>query len=236
MRECMDSRCFPVASQADREAVAASGIGYRHAQLPLLMKAVYGSRQPRLVAILRNPVDRFHHAFWSHPHYRDRYGADAEGFLKYAKESVAEFEACEDVTSPARCALYFEAIGQRQEEVFFHCDQLIRGIYTVFIEYWLSFFGREALLVVKAEEYYREPIPVLKAVGQHIGLDTSENSPEARQLWERMSQEVGSARTHTLRGKPEMLPEAKQVLEIFYAAWNRRLAAALHNRTFLWKD
>lgn len=43
----MDSTCFPKAQAADREAVAAAGISYRFAQLPLLMKAVYGSRPPR---------------------------------------------------------------------------------------------------------------------------------------------------------------------------------------------
>ena len=135
-------------------------------------------------------MDRFHHAFWSHPHYRGKYGETAEGFLKYAKESVRihhvclylqqgplpihgktdgflchyccrgnigkdpvppspetiasvhlvqlamlrnssflflqveEFEACEDSYGPVRCVLYFEALGQRQEDVFFHCDQV----------------------------------------------------------------------------------------------------------------
>ena len=40
-------------------------------------------------------------------------------------------------------------------QVFFHCDQLFRGMYAVYLERWLRFFPREALLVIKAEDMFR---------------------------------------------------------------------------------
>jgi hypothetical protein len=49
--------------------------------------------------------------------------------------------------TPAECALLFESLGKKQEDVFFHCDQLIRGMYSVFVEHWLASFRREDVLV-----------------------------------------------------------------------------------------
>ena len=40
-------------------------------------------------------------------------------------------------------------------QVFFHCDQLFRGMYAVYLERWLRVFPREALLVIKAEDMFR---------------------------------------------------------------------------------
>ncbi len=45
-----------------------------------------------------------------------------------APPQVQEFRACESSSGPVRCALYFEALGQRQEDVFFHCDQVRRKL------------------------------------------------------------------------------------------------------------
>eukprot|EP00873_Tetraselmis_striata_P009748 jgi/Tetstr1/430012/TSEL_019873.t1 len=225
-RRCMDDTCFPAARAADRAAIQAAGIPARFAHLPLLMKAVYGSFTPRLIAILRDPVERFHYAFWSHPHYRDKYGATAEGFLAFAKEQIGEFEACEDHAGPLRCALFFEAQGQREEEVFFHCDQLIRGIYAVFLEVWMAAFGRDALLVLRAEDYFAAPGEGLAAAMAHLGLP-GEPTPAMLDAGRR-------ARSHLMAGKPGMLPEAAALVARFYAGWNQRLAALLRDRAFLW--
>eukprot|EP00191_Tetraselmis_sp_GSL018_P003786 CAMPEP_0177598730 /NCGR_PEP_ID=MMETSP0419_2-20121207/12543_1 /TAXON_ID=582737 /ORGANISM="Tetraselmis sp., Strain GSL018" /LENGTH=412 /DNA_ID=CAMNT_0019091271 /DNA_START=204 /DNA_END=1442 /DNA_ORIENTATION=+ len=229
LTRCVDSSCFPAAMRADEEAAAAANVSHRFAQLPLLMRAVYGARPPRLVAILRDPVERFHHAFWAHPHYRDRYGATAEGFLSFTREQVSEFRACEEQHGPARCALYFEAHGHRQEGVFFHCDQLIRGMYSIFVEGWTAFFGDEAFLAVEAEAYYSSPREVLAEVMNHLGLRLPTNEE-----WEAIISAGSKGRAHLMEGKPDMLPEARGLLTDLYAPWNRRLAALTGNRRFLW--
>ncbi len=41
----------------------------RDQNIPLLMRAVYGSKLPRLLAVLRDPVQRLHSAFYGYPHY-----------------------------------------------------------------------------------------------------------------------------------------------------------------------
>jgi hypothetical protein len=35
--------------------------------LPLLMRAAYGARPPRLIAVIREPVARFHAAYYAEP-------------------------------------------------------------------------------------------------------------------------------------------------------------------------
>jgi len=47
LQDCTDAACFPKAQEADREAIKAAGVGYARAQLPMLMRAVYGNAKPR---------------------------------------------------------------------------------------------------------------------------------------------------------------------------------------------
>jgi hypothetical protein len=35
--------------------------------LPLLMRAAYGHRPPRMVAVIRDPISRFHAAYYAEP-------------------------------------------------------------------------------------------------------------------------------------------------------------------------
>jgi len=36
------------------------------------------------------------------------------------------------------CALYFESLGAEEEALFFHADQVIRGMYSIFVEVGVS--------------------------------------------------------------------------------------------------
>ena len=44
-------------------------------------------------------------------------------------------------------------------QVYFHCDQLMRGMHAVYLERWLRYFPRETMLIVKAEDLFRCEIP-----------------------------------------------------------------------------
>lgn len=39
---------------------AKAGLRYEDAQLPLIMRAVYGKQPPRFIVLLRDPIDRMH--------------------------------------------------------------------------------------------------------------------------------------------------------------------------------
>ena len=40
-----------------------------------------------------------------------------------------------------RCAHLFELLGQKQSDVFFHADQIIRGLYAPFVVDWHAALG-----------------------------------------------------------------------------------------------
>ncbi|KAJ9510922.1 hypothetical protein QJQ45_027850 [Haematococcus lacustris] len=178
--QCMDRTCHPKALAADQEVARGLGVAYDTLHLPLIMSAVYGSWQPRMVVLLRNPIDRLYCAYWLHPHYKSKYGDSAEGFLAYVKEQVAALRSCSarfvgQPGGPAglpmtprqaerHCALYFEALGSHEEQIFFHADQIIRGMYSIFLEVWLRHFQRSSMLVLKSEEYFRAPAATVDKV------------------------------------------------------------------------
>ena len=54
--------------------------------------------------------------------------------------------------------------GPDYEDVFYHADQLIKGMYSVFMSDWLEAFPREAVLVVRAEDYYADNKATLQTV------------------------------------------------------------------------
>lgn len=89
------------------------------------MRAVYGAaRPPRLIALLRNPIDRLETSYWAHPHYARRFGDSPAGLHAYAQEMISGFSACERVHGTRRCAFLFEMLSPEYGEVFFHADQV----------------------------------------------------------------------------------------------------------------
>ena len=63
--ECMSRRCFPSAMAADKAVADQHGFDYfRDQNIPLLMRAVYGNKLPRMVVVIRDPVERLHSAYY----------------------------------------------------------------------------------------------------------------------------------------------------------------------------
>lgn len=106
---------------------------------PYVMRQFYGERV-RLLVLLRCPVDRLIHAFYGHAHYGKHYGRDAAALHGYVEEQVKGWQTCVQRFSARRCAIHFEQLGKEQADVFFHCDQLIRGLYAIFLNDWLGAF------------------------------------------------------------------------------------------------
>ncbi|KAL6753537.1 P-loop containing nucleoside triphosphate hydrolase protein [Haematococcus lacustris] len=241
--QCMDRTCHPKALAADQEVARGLGVAYDTLHLPLIMSAVYGSWQPRMVVLLRNPIDRLYCAYWLHPHYKSKYGDSAEGFLAYVKEQVAALRSCSarfvgqpggpaDLPMTPRqaerhCALYFEALGSHEEQIFFHADQIIRGMYSIFLEVWLRHFQRSSMLVLKSEDYFRAPGATVDKVFAFLGL-TKPSDPGVVASIAR----VGQPRSFSATA-PAMLPEARQLLQDLYSPYNMELADLLKDPTWL---
>jgi hypothetical protein len=61
-----------------------TGVHYDDLHLPVVMRAAYGKRPPKLVMMVRNPIDRLHSAYWQYEHYKKKYGLDPDGFTRCA--------------------------------------------------------------------------------------------------------------------------------------------------------
>ena len=68
MRDAIGCVPFPTASDPSNicvfQAAVQAGLPYTDVQLPMLMRALYGSRSPKFVLLLRNPVDRIYSAYF----------------------------------------------------------------------------------------------------------------------------------------------------------------------------
>lgn len=58
--------------------VKKAGLSYDEAQLPLLMRAAYGGAPPKLIVMLRHPIDRLHASYYALAHYHGKYGNKAD--------------------------------------------------------------------------------------------------------------------------------------------------------------
>lgn len=222
--------CRPAALAAHD---AATGTGGPGAELtpPFAMRNVYGASHGRLLLVLRNPVDRLETAFWVHPHYPKRYGASAEGLHAYVVEQASAFDGCERRHGARRCAYLFEYLGQEYGDVFFHCDQLIRGLYEPFVRDWVSAFGNRTL-AVRAEDLFDEPQVAQRRVLRFLGLPALASSRVPATEYAAAHQ----ASLKEARFTPRPMRNAtRRRLEAFYAPHNARLAQVLGDPRFLWR-
>lgn len=147
----------------------------KHDEIELMDRHALPFPEVKIVAVLREPAARMHAAFWTYEHYRHRFGATAVGFSAFAAEFVERFGECAREHGWEGCAHRFEAYGARYEKVFYHADQLIKSMYSTFLEGWLQMFGRGDVLVLRTEDVFSKSektrkAALLRAVA-HLGLD-----------------------------------------------------------------
>ena len=211
---------------------------------PWLVRQFYGpATPPRLLAMVRSPIDRLVHAYYGHPHYAKKYGVGAAKFGGYVAEQLDGWRKCAATFGLRRCAIHFEQLGPQPASVFFHADQIIRGMYAPFIEDWLAAMPG-ALLVVRAEDLLGGDAPrreVLRKAARHLGLPAAGLDAAALAAKEATlkpyaelgkkglgsSRFAGAAISLKDRSPPEasepLLPETRADLCATYAPLNRQL-------------
>ena len=63
-----------------------------------------------LIVMLRLHWRRMHASFYNYVHYRNKYGANAEGETRWVAESISAFRRCEANFTTDHCALSFESL------------------------------------------------------------------------------------------------------------------------------
>ena len=120
--------------------------------VPSFVATVLEGARPVVVALLREPAARLWISFWFYGQFPAKYGATNAGFGYYFGNQSAAFASCAAAHGTRRCALRFEAHGPEQAAVYYHCDQLIKGMYSEFFPEWQWAFGQR--LVFRAERYF----------------------------------------------------------------------------------
>lgn len=111
----------------------------------------------KLIAILRNPVDRA----WSQYRHKVRMGLETLSF-----EEAIEQE-------PERIRGEWDrmlADPDYEGTALYEFGYLHRGLYAEQLERWLAVYPLESLLVVRAEDLFRDPLRVVSETTRFLGL------------------------------------------------------------------
>ena len=194
-------RFFPVPRWEDgRRTITGEASPYMaHRYAPGRMAEVIP--EARLVALLRNPVERAYSDYQmvarkdrEHKTFEEAIGLKGEGRARLSGGGSGTPGAGDRV-----------GLDERSE-------YLSRGVYVDQLERWTEFFDKEQLLVLKSEDFFEDPAGTLKTVLSFLGLPEWE--PEAQAL--RYKRNAG----HYEEG---MDPATRQRLEEYFEPHNKRL-------------
>ena len=163
--------------------------------------------QAKLIALLRNPVDRA----YSHYQHAVRFGRDPLSF-EDAME-VEEERMREERERILAEQGFIPAIPGRR-------SYLARGVYVDQLLEWSKFFDRDQLLVLKAEDYFTDLPGTMKTVLDFLGLPDWEPEEPPKVKNQGGYQE-------------RMKPETREKLQAYFEPHNRRLYEYL-GRDFGW--
>ncbi len=152
--------------------------------------------QARLIALLRNPVDRA----YSHYFMQRRHGQETGSFEEAVEAEIARLADGEKEPSE-----HERGSGVSQGS----SDLLARGIYVDQLLRWSRFFDDEQMLVLKSEDLFERPAHTLRVVLDFLEL------PQ----WEPPAWEVRNKGDY----EQKMDPEVRRWLEEYFEGHNRRL-------------
>ncbi len=203
-------RCFPTPRWKDgRRTITGEATPYiASRRAPKRMARVVP--EARLIALLRNPVDR---AF-SHHQQGTRKGRETRTFeeaieTERARPLGGEDEAFEHQDRAAG----LDALNHGYLSQSIYVDQLLR---------WSEFFSREQMLVLKSEDFFERPQQTLKTVFNFLGLpDLELQAPEPRDKRDKDKYERNKRNKGTY--EQEMDPATRCRLEEYFEPHNKRL-------------
>jgi hypothetical protein len=156
--------------------------------------------QVRLIALLRNPVDRAY--------------SDYQHVVKRGRHQTQSFEEAIRRRRRGRSTM---KVGQSSAAGTAGFDErskyLSRGIYADQLERWLRFFADEQLLVLKSEDLFGRTPDTFRVVREFLGLPA----------WEPAAWEEVLEKRNRGAYRQEMDPDTRRRLEEFFEPHNRRL-------------
>jgi hypothetical protein len=161
--------------------------------------------QARLIALLRNPVER------AYSDYQMVARKDREH--KTFEEAIGLQQPADagKARPPGKEGENFD--GKGSTNLNEDSEYLSRSVYVDQLLRWSEFFPREQMLVLKSEDFFENPHQTLKSVLEFLGL------PE----WEPEASEIIPRKRNKGSYEEEMDPATRRRLEEYFEPHNRRL-------------
>ncbi|KDD75062.1 hypothetical protein H632_c895p1 [Helicosporidium sp. ATCC 50920] len=224
-----------VTADASSATFSISPLGVRlkpsRVSLPLALKTL----QPdmKIVILFRNPVDRYYSAYY---YYNCIYNKSVPD-LEFTPQTFHQ-QVLTDVGSFQACLKEGASVRECYVKRFWNAQQLLKGMYAIPLPEWLVNYSDKEMLIWRTEDYSKGGTQSLKRAIQFLDLDMPDDAT-LESISDRRFNEGVKPRPVPGCGaekRKPMLPETRQILETFYAPYNRQLAKSLKNDAFLWED
>ncbi len=215
------SRCFPQPRWEDgRRTITGEATPHLDSfRVPEKMARVVP--QARLIALLRNPVDRAY--------------SDYQMVVRKGRETRSFEEAieAEEATIKAKTGKWGARRFGGENGTSTHEEDgvgpagstrqyLFKGLYAYQLSRWSKFFDKRQMFVLKSEDFFKRPEEILKAVYAFLDLpDWEPDAPEP--LDGRKKEKHERTKRNKGRYEQEMDPATRRRLEEFFEPHNRRL-------------
>ena len=120
----------------------------------------------KLIAVLRDPVER------AHSHWKERVREGMET-LPFPVALEQEPERVGDAVAHLQDDPRFYSYAHEQQ------SYLEQSRYGAALERWREHFDKEAFLIIRSEDYYRDPLTQLDRAADHLGIRRGSFAPGA---------------------------------------------------------
>jgi hypothetical protein len=110
----------------------------------------------RLIALLRNPVERA----ISHYFHSRRKGTETLDLVEALQRERQRLDAAEKV-------------DHYKSKAFLHQSYLSRGLYMTQLKRYFEYFSRDQLMIVTSEDLFARPAKTLSEIFAFVGVDSS---------------------------------------------------------------
>lgn len=124
--------------------------------------------QVKLIALLRNPIDRAYSQHW----LETKLGYE---HLPFEEAIEREEERLAGEREKMLNDKHYESYNYR------HYSYLCRGLYFDQLQYWMKFFRREQFLILRSEDLYSNPTGIVKQALEFLGAPSEGIGTQSRE-------------------------------------------------------